>query len=239
MKSLLLVALALGGCGLLTPPTPADDCAVAQELLQDCGATLPLLTDGPCIGLRVALAECVLDQIWSETQEVRDQCNLHRRYANVPGALWESLSDQFENRPMMEVNLLPSSCMRIENEYRNSRLEGTFVSRTGKADEFVEVLDSMHRADFQDSKGEQAVDVALAGGADDHDVVGAVPGGHSHAADVVFETARGDLRRDHAVRLRVDVVEVVRRGQRDAVLQTLRGLSVAELVQRLVCKYTA
>jgi len=111
---------------------------------------------------RAALEE--FDQIWSETQEVRDQCNQHRRYANVPGALWETLSDQFENRPMMEVNLLPSSCMRIENEYRNSRLEGTFVSRTGKADEFVEVLDSMHRADFQDSKGEQAVDVAFGEG---------------------------------------------------------------------------
>jgi len=36
---------------------------------------------------------------------------------------------------------------------------------------------------------EQAVHVALAGGADDHDVVGAVPGGHAHAADVVLEAS--------------------------------------------------
>lgn len=104
------------------------------------------------------------DQIWTETYDVRKQCNEARRYANVPGALWETLTDQFENRPMMEVNLLPSSCMRIENEYRNSRLEGSFVSRTGSADEFVEVLDSIHRADFQDSKGEQAIDVAFGEG---------------------------------------------------------------------------
>jgi hypothetical protein len=33
---------------------------------------------------------------------------------------------------------------------------------------------------------EQAVDVALARGADDHDVVGAVPRGHAHAPDVVL-----------------------------------------------------
>lgn len=62
MRGLALLALLLGGCELFLPPTPADDCASAQELLQDCGATLPLLTDGPCVGLRVALAECVLDQ---------------------------------------------------------------------------------------------------------------------------------------------------------------------------------
>ena len=81
---------------------------------------------------------------------------------------------------------------------------------------------------------EQAVDVALAGGADDHHVVGAVPGGHAHAADVVFEASRRDLGRHDAVGLRVDVVEVVRRRQRDAVREALRGLPVAELVELLV-----
>ena len=45
---------------------------------------------------------------------------------------------------------------------------------------------------------------------------------------------RGDLGRDHAVGLRVDVVEVVGRRQRDAALEALRRLLVAELVQLLV-----
>lgn len=62
LLSVVATLMAFAGCALLAPPKPADDCAVAQELLQDCGATLPLLTDGPCTGLRVALAECVLDQ---------------------------------------------------------------------------------------------------------------------------------------------------------------------------------
>src|SRR5450756_155808 len=48
---------------------------------------------------------------------------------------------------------------------------------------------------------EEPVHVALPGGADDHHVVGAVPGRHAHAADVVLEAARGDLRGDHAVGL--------------------------------------
>ena len=110
------------------------------------------------------------------------------------------------------------------------------------------VLDQVERAagdsallardgDAADALGralEQAVDVALAGGADDHHVVGAVPGRHAHAAQVVLEAARRDLGGHDAVGLRVDVVEVVRGRQRDAVLQALRGLAVAELVERLV-----
>jgi len=54
---------------------------------------------------------------------------------------------------------------------------------------------------------DQGVDVRLAGGPDDHDVVSAIPGGHAHAADVVFEPAGGDLGRDHTVRLRIDPAE--------------------------------
>ena len=73
---------------------------------------------------------------------------------------------------------------------------------------------------------EQAVHVALAGGADDHHVVGAVPGGHAHAADVVLEAPGGDLGGHHAVGLRVDVAEVVRRRQRDAALRAPFEVSV-------------
>ena len=81
---------------------------------------------------------------------------------------------------------------------------------------------------------QQPVDVALSGGADDHHVVGAVPGGHAHAPDVVLEAARRDLGRDHAVRLRVDVVEVVSRRERNAPVERCRGLQVGELVRTLV-----
>ncbi len=65
----------------------------------------------------------------------------------------------------------------------------------------------------------QPVDVALPGGADDHHVVGAVPGGHAHAAEVVLEAPGGDLGGDHAAGLRVDVVEILGGRQADAVLE--------------------
>ena len=61
------------------------------------------------------------DQIWTETYDERKQCNEDRRFVVVRGAQWEGLSDQFEDRPMFELNKVAASCMRIENEYRNSQ----------------------------------------------------------------------------------------------------------------------
>ena len=104
------------------------------------------------------------DQIWTETYDERKQCNEDRRFVVVRGAQWEGLSDQFENRPMFELNKVAASCMRIENEYRNSRLSPQFISRNGKSDELCDVLDSLYRADEQDSGGVQAYDNALGEG---------------------------------------------------------------------------
>ena len=44
-----------------------------------------------------------------------------------------------------------------------------------------------HAADALGGALEQAVDVALAGGADHHDVIGTIPGGHAHSTQVVLE----------------------------------------------------
>ena len=64
---------------------------------------------------------------------------------------------------------------------------------------------------------DQTVEVGLAGGADDHDVVGAVMGGHTHTADVVLKPAGGDLRGDGGHGLGIDVVKIVGGHQTDAV----------------------
>ena len=111
---------------------------------------------------RAALEE--FDQIWTETYDERRQCNEDRRFVVVRGAQWEGLSKQFENRPMFELNKVAASCMRIENEYRNSRLSPQFISRNGKSDELCDVLDSLYRADEQDSGGFMAYDNALGEG---------------------------------------------------------------------------
>ena len=76
---------------------------------------------------------------------------------------------------------------------------------------------------------EEPVDVALSGGADDHDVVGAVPGGHPHAAQVILEMSGGDLGGDDWGRLGIYVLEVLRGGQGHALLQRGGHVPVVEV----------
>jgi hypothetical protein len=78
---------------------------------------------------------------------------------------------------------------------------------------------------------DESVEVGLPGGADDHDVVRPVPGSHSHAAEVVLETPRGDLRRDHEVALWIDVPERMCRRQRNRALEISRCVLVHERPQ--------
>lgn len=110
-----------------------------------------------------ALAE--FDQIQAEVYEVRRECRDDRRRVIVTGAQWED-GDYADvgGRPKFELNKLNASCMRIENEYRNSRLTVNFSSKSGKNDKMADVLSSLYRADEQDSKGVQAYDNALGEG---------------------------------------------------------------------------
>ena len=56
---------------------------------------------------------------------------------------------------------------------------------------------------------DEAVHVALTGGTDDHDVVGAVMGSHAHTADIILETSGGNLGGDGGHGLRIDVIEIM------------------------------
>jgi uncharacterized membrane protein YgcG len=67
-KTLALVLLALLAAPWLATsascqeePAPEDVCEEALLLFATCGATVPLLTDGPCTGVRRATARCVVD----------------------------------------------------------------------------------------------------------------------------------------------------------------------------------
>ncbi len=81
---------------------------------------------------------------------------------------------------------------------------------------------------------EERVDVRLSGGADDHDVVGSVPGGHTHPSDVVLEATRGYLCSEDAVGLRVDIAEAAAPGKRYGVLDSLCRLVVIEIADPAV-----
>jgi hypothetical protein len=51
---------------LLTGCLPTDDrnvCEQAGFLLHRCGVSMPLISDGPCVGARIAASECVLEHV--------------------------------------------------------------------------------------------------------------------------------------------------------------------------------
>ena len=94
-----------------------------------------------------------------------------------------------------------------------------------------------HAADPLGGTLNQTVEVGLSGGADDHDVVRAVVGGHAHTADVVLKAARGNLGGDGGNGLGVDVVEVVGRHQAHALpAHGLGNLPVDEGTRVLVLR---
>ncbi len=68
---------------------------------------------------------------------------------------------------------------------------------------------------------DKPVDMRLARGTDDHNMIGAMPGGHAHAPQVVLETAGRDLGGDHKVALRVDICKRARSGERNRAFEVL------------------
>ena len=82
-----------------------------------------------------------------------------RRFCSIAGAQWEGpLSEQYENKAKFEVNKVFSSCLRIENEYRNNRVTVDFTPKDGDTDDMADTLDGLYRADVQDSDGEESFD---------------------------------------------------------------------------------
>jgi len=73
----MLSSLLMFAClGCIVPPED-NVCEQAGSLLHDCGVSLPYLNDGEaCVGARVNLAECVLEN----AQDCVDVSNLHEHY---------------------------------------------------------------------------------------------------------------------------------------------------------------
>lgn len=101
--------------------------------------------------------------IQTNSIDERAQCLADRRFYSIAGAQWEgALSEQFENRPKLEVNKVHLGVMRIINEYRNNRFTVDFVPKDGATDDdLADTCDGLYRADEQDSCADEAYDNAF------------------------------------------------------------------------------
>lgn len=102
-------------------------------------------------------------RIQSALRDERLQCLQDRRFATITGAQWEGpLGDQFENKPRFEFNKIHLACIRIDNEYRNNRINVCFEPKDGSPnDELTDTCAGLYRADYQRSVGDEAVDNAF------------------------------------------------------------------------------
>lgn len=104
-----------------------------------------------------------LDAVWEQEYPERQQALNDRRFPVVSGAMWEGdLGTQFENKPKVEVNKLLLACTRIENEYKNNRIDVDFIAKDGaKNPAMADKCDSLYRADRQESGSREATDNAF------------------------------------------------------------------------------
>lgn len=112
--------------------------------------------------LREVHAEAMAEwnRIQAAQRDERLQCLQDRRFYSVPGAQWEgALGEQFEAKPRFEINKVHLAVIRIFSEYRNNRITVDFEPRDGQdADELADTCDSLFRADWADSCGDEAGD---------------------------------------------------------------------------------
>jgi len=92
----------------------------------------------------------------------RAKCTEARRFCWVKGAQWESWgAEQFENKPMFEINKSQLAVTRINNEYRENRISVTFLPEDGTvSEESTESLNSLYR-DSEKSSSSAYIDNAF------------------------------------------------------------------------------
>lgn len=104
------------------------------------------------------------NRIWGVVRDERLQCLQDRRFCYVPGAQWEgALSEQFENRPMLEMNKTRKAVTRVISEYRQNRVEARFSPRKASPanDSAADAATSKYRADCGSVLAQTAKDNAF------------------------------------------------------------------------------
>lgn len=99
----------------------------------------------------------------SAVRDERLQCLQDRRFYSIAGAQWEGdWGTAFANKPRLEVNKVHLAVIRVINEWRNNRLDVTFVSKTGEdPGALADACADLYRADEDDSGAEEAYDTGF------------------------------------------------------------------------------
>jgi hypothetical protein len=102
------------------------------------------------------------DVVAIATLEGRKQCLQDRRFAHIAGAQWETLSEQFANKPKFELNKIARSIRRIFNDMRNHRIDVVFNPKDDDDDgtkrDLADAVMGIYRADAKASNANQARD---------------------------------------------------------------------------------
>lgn len=94
---------------------------------------------------------------------VRELALLARRFADIPGAMWEgAVGDAYGGESIkLEFPKLQRRLRKLENDFRQNRIEPDFRPSGGQSDaETADTLDGLYRADARFFKAQQARDNA-------------------------------------------------------------------------------
>lgn len=106
------------------------------------------------------------DCAYTAVRDVREECIYDRRFASVTGGMWAKhgatwrgeMSDNFVNKPKMEVNKGALAIVRLINEYRSNRITVDFVNEFGEKEDVASTLDGLYRACEKESIASEAYD---------------------------------------------------------------------------------
>ena len=100
--------------------------------------------------------------IWNAVEPERAINLIDRRFVNVPGAMWEGkFSEQFENKPTLEINKVSMAVQNTVNEQRNNRISVDFIPKDGGEDKTADICDSLLRSDEARCNARGAYDAAF------------------------------------------------------------------------------
>ena len=153
----LLLALAFAGC---TPPGGGDVCDRALVFLHDCGVSLPLLADGPCVGLRLEVADCVLEY----ASDCREAAELPAHYEDCVSDLGDEdpelpeLPEPTDPEPAADPEDDPASCADGDDNDRDGFIDCDDVSCDQACSNLPGESGDAACADGDDNDGDTYVD---------------------------------------------------------------------------------